>query len=191
MNSHGGFLRAEPRQGKNVLPDGLNWLCYFVGSSKSHRENSISCIFLESPLQEEMKNVVKCWKDFLWHLATLKTYCDNANYYFSLILFVIFQPKGQRPLLEFLSFIPVKNPVITKLTFYLHEKGHEVGFNQNHWPIVPENLMIDLNTQKSFDTPIEFKENIRISDCKDDADYDLIGCIRKDQNKIMEGTKGW
>ena len=29
-------------QGKNMLPDGLNWLCYFKGSSKSHRENSIS-----------------------------------------------------------------------------------------------------------------------------------------------------
>ena len=27
------------RQGKNKLPDGLNWLCYFAGSSKSHREN--------------------------------------------------------------------------------------------------------------------------------------------------------
>ena len=38
----------RPRQGKNVLPGGLNWLCYLAGSSKSHRENSISCIFLES-----------------------------------------------------------------------------------------------------------------------------------------------
>ena len=37
------------RQGKNVLPDGLNWLCYFVGSSKSHHENSMSFMFLESP----------------------------------------------------------------------------------------------------------------------------------------------
>ena len=26
------------RQGKIVLPDGLNWLCYFVGSSKSHHK---------------------------------------------------------------------------------------------------------------------------------------------------------
>ena len=104
---------------------------------------------------------------------------------------MIFQPKGQRPLFEFLTFMPVENPVITKLIFYLHEKGHEVGFNQNHWPIVPENLMIDLNTQKSFDTPIEIKEKIRIKDCKDDEDYDLIGCIHKDQNEIMEGKKGW
>jgi hypothetical protein len=28
---------GRPNQGKNVLPDGLNWLCYFAGSSKSHR----------------------------------------------------------------------------------------------------------------------------------------------------------
>ena len=45
------LFEGRPRQGKNVLPDGLNWLCYFAGSSKSHRENSISCIFLESPHQ--------------------------------------------------------------------------------------------------------------------------------------------
>ena len=28
-------------QCKNGLPEGLNWLCYFTGSSKSQRENSI------------------------------------------------------------------------------------------------------------------------------------------------------
>ena len=35
------LFEGRLRQGKNVLPDGLNWLCYFEGSSKSHRENSI------------------------------------------------------------------------------------------------------------------------------------------------------
>ena len=89
-----------------------------------------------------------------------------------------------------MSFKPVKNPVITKLIFYLHEKGHEIGFNQGQWPNTPETLLIDFNAQKSFDVPIEIKENIRIKDCKDDADYDWIGCIRRDQNNIMEGTKG-
>jgi hypothetical protein len=48
------------RQGKNLLPDGLNGLCYFAGNLKSHRENSISFIFLESSPQVDMKNVVKC-----------------------------------------------------------------------------------------------------------------------------------
>ena len=38
------LFEGRLRQGKNVLPDGLNWLCYFAGSSKSHRENSISFI---------------------------------------------------------------------------------------------------------------------------------------------------
>ena len=72
------FLRwlfeGRPRQGKNVLPYGLNWLCYFAGSSKSHRENSISFIFLESPHQVDVKNVVKGWKDFLSYFTTLETY---------------------------------------------------------------------------------------------------------------------
>ena len=105
-------------------------------------------------------------------------------------IFIFSQPKGQRPLFEYLSFIPVKNPAITRLIFYLHEKGHEVGFNQNQWPNEPEILQIDLNTQKSFDVPIDIKENIRIKDCKDDKNYDLIGCILKDQNKIINRKGG-
>ena len=62
------------RQGKNVLPDGLNWLCYFAGSSKSHHENSISSIFLESPHQVHMKNVVKSSKHFYGYFNTLETH---------------------------------------------------------------------------------------------------------------------
>ena len=69
------LFEGRLRQGKNVLPNGLNWQCYFAGSSKSHRENSISFIFLESPHQVDMKNVVKCWKDFLYYFPTLETYC--------------------------------------------------------------------------------------------------------------------
>ena len=49
------LFEGRLRQGKNVLPDWLNWLCYFAGSSKSHRKNSISFIFLESPHQAAMK----------------------------------------------------------------------------------------------------------------------------------------
>ena len=33
------LFEGRLRQGKNVLPDGLNWLCYFAGSSNSHHEN--------------------------------------------------------------------------------------------------------------------------------------------------------
>ena len=55
-----------------MLPDGLNWLCYFAGSSKSHHENSVSCIFLESPHQVDMKNVVKCYKYFFDYFNALK-----------------------------------------------------------------------------------------------------------------------
>ena len=93
--------------------------------------------------------------------------CDLYQIHISLFC----QPKGQRPLFEYLSFKPVKNPVIKKLIFYLHEKGHEVGFNQGQWPNKPETLLIDLNAQQSFDVPIEIKENIRIKDCKNDEEY--------------------
>ena len=68
------LFEGRLRQGKNVLPDGLNWLRYFPGSSKSHRENPISFKFHESPHQVDMKNVVKCWKDFLSYFTTLETY---------------------------------------------------------------------------------------------------------------------
>ena len=62
-----------------MLPDGLNWLFHFAGSSKSHRENSISGIFLESPHQFDMKNVVKCYKHFFCYFNTLKTHCETQR----------------------------------------------------------------------------------------------------------------
>ena len=78
------LFEGRPRQGKNILPDGLNWLCYLAGSSKSHCENSISCIILESPCQLDMKNVTKCWKDIFWHSTALET-LRELYYYIILI----------------------------------------------------------------------------------------------------------
>jgi hypothetical protein len=71
------------KQGINVLPDWLNWLCYFSGSSKSHRKSSISFIFLETPHQVDMKNVVKSSKYFFGYFNTIEThsvrsYCPNV-----------------------------------------------------------------------------------------------------------------
>ena len=68
------LFEGRLRQGKNVLPDGLNWLCYFAGSSKSHRENSISLIFLESPHRVDVKNVVKSSKHFFEYFNALETH---------------------------------------------------------------------------------------------------------------------
>ena len=61
-------------QGKNVLPDGLNWLCYFADSLKCHRENSISFIFLEYPHQVDTKNVVKSSEHFFQYFNTKCVY---------------------------------------------------------------------------------------------------------------------
>ena len=63
-----------------MLLDGLNWLCYFAGSSKSHRENSISFTFLESPHQVDMKNVVKSSKHFFGYFNTLETHTKCAQF---------------------------------------------------------------------------------------------------------------
>ena len=70
------LFEGRLRQGKNVLPDGLNWLCYLAGSSKSHRENSISFVFLESPDQVDMRNVVKSSTHFFGYCNTLETYSE-------------------------------------------------------------------------------------------------------------------
>ena len=73
------LFEGRLRQGKNVLPDGLNWLCYFAGSSKSHCDNSISFIFLESPYQVDMKNVVKSSKHFFGYFNTLETHSGLSS----------------------------------------------------------------------------------------------------------------
>ena len=72
------LFEGRLRQGKNVLPDGLNWLCYFAGSSKSHCENSSSFIFLESPHQVNMKNVVKCSIHSFGYFNTLETHSEKC-----------------------------------------------------------------------------------------------------------------
>ena len=75
-----GFLwwlfEGRLRQGKNVLPNGLNWLCYFAGNSKSHLENLISFIFLESPHQVDMKKIVKSPRQFFGYFNTLETHSE-------------------------------------------------------------------------------------------------------------------
>ena len=68
------LFEGRLRQGKNVLPGGLSWLCNFAGSSKSHRENSISFIFSESPHQVDMNNVVKSSNYFFGYFNTLETH---------------------------------------------------------------------------------------------------------------------
>ena len=74
------LFEGRLRQGKSVLPDGLNWLCYFASSSKSHRENSISFIFLKSPHQVDMKIVVKSSKHFFRYFITLETHSEASSY---------------------------------------------------------------------------------------------------------------
>ena len=74
------LFEGRLRQGKNVLPDGLNCLCYFAGSSKSNRENSISFIFLKSPHQVDMNNVVKSSKHFFGYFNTLETHSDKFDF---------------------------------------------------------------------------------------------------------------
>ena len=80
------LFEGRLRQCKDVLPDGLNWLCYFAVSSKSHRENSISFIFLEFPHQVDMKNDVKSSKHFFGYFNTLETHSDKLTCITNVIL---------------------------------------------------------------------------------------------------------
>ena len=57
-------------------PSGSTFLPCLGLPSKSHRENSISSIFLESPHQVDMKNVVKCYKHFFAYFNALKTHSE-------------------------------------------------------------------------------------------------------------------
>ena len=75
----GWLFEGRPRQGKNVLPDGLNWLCYFTGNSKSHHENTISFIILESPHQVNMKKIVKSYKHFFGYFNFLETHIEMSD----------------------------------------------------------------------------------------------------------------
>ena len=77
------LFEGRPREGKNLLPDGLIWLCYFAGNSKNHRENSISFIFLESPHQVDMNNVVKFSKHFFGYFDTLETHSEGSMNFFN------------------------------------------------------------------------------------------------------------
>ena len=60
-------------------PSGSRFLPCLGLPSKSHRENSIFSIFLESPHQVGMKNVVKCYKHFFGYFNALKTHGVNPR----------------------------------------------------------------------------------------------------------------
>ena len=74
------LFEGRLRQRKNVLPDGLNWLCYFANSPKSHCENYFFFIFLEYPYQVDMKNFVKSSKHFFGYFNTLETHSVHTFY---------------------------------------------------------------------------------------------------------------
>ena len=74
FNSHDGFLSYLQNSTANSAHLAAHFCACLSLPSKSHHQNSISSIFLESPDLVDMKNVVKCWKDFLSYFTTLETY---------------------------------------------------------------------------------------------------------------------
>ena len=82
LNSHDAFLSYLHNSTANSAHLAAHfWPCLSL-PSKSHPENSISSISLESPHHVDMKNVFKCWKDFLCYLTTLETYRDMSAFKF-------------------------------------------------------------------------------------------------------------
>ena len=76
------LFEGRLRQSKNVLSDGLNWLCYVAGSSKSHRENSIKYFHIFGiPSSSRLeKNIVKSSKHFFGYFNTLETQCVKTEW---------------------------------------------------------------------------------------------------------------
>jgi len=46
-------MRAELASAKNMLPNGLDWLCYLGGRSKNHHGNNFFCHFCENLIRYE------------------------------------------------------------------------------------------------------------------------------------------
>ena len=61
-------------------PSGSIFLPCLSLPSKSHRENPISFIFLESSHQVDMKNVIKSSKHFFGYFNTLETHSELTNH---------------------------------------------------------------------------------------------------------------
>ena len=75
-NSHGGFLRADQSRAKMCSQMGWIGCAILRVTQKSHRENSISFIFSESPHQVDMKHVFKSSKHFFGYFNALETLSD-------------------------------------------------------------------------------------------------------------------
>ena len=95
------LFEGRLRQGKNMLPDRLNRLCCFAGSSKSHHENSISFVFLESPSSSRHDIRCQIFQTLFWvfqysriTVNLKKVFIDKLVLFFSLVkidlVFVLF-----------------------------------------------------------------------------------------------------
>ena len=79
------LFELPAKQHSQFSPSGSIFLPCLGLPSKSHRGNSISSIFLESPHQVDMKNVFKSSKHFFGYFNTLETHIANIlpRYYFN------------------------------------------------------------------------------------------------------------
>ena len=76
------LFELPAKQHSQFSPSGSTFLPCLSLPSKSHRENSISSIFLEPPQQVDMKNVVRSSKHFFGYFNTLKnSQCLQFNFF--------------------------------------------------------------------------------------------------------------
>ena len=72
------LFELPAKQHSQFSPSGSTFLPCLGVPSKSHRQNSISSIFLESPHQVDMKILVKRYKHFFGYFIALKTHGELA-----------------------------------------------------------------------------------------------------------------
>ena len=88
LNPHDGFLSYLQNGTANSAHLASHFCPCLSLPSKSHRENSISCIFLESLHQVGMKNVVKFYKHFFGYFSVLKTHGETLQYFLKKATFI-------------------------------------------------------------------------------------------------------
>ena len=123
------LFELPAKQYSQFSPSGSTFLPCLGLPSKSHRVNSISSIFLESPHQVDMKNVVKCYKHFFGYFNALKTHFRIANSLKLLFAFYRYiSMKSKEPQLFFLiPVIFILQVLIVLLQTEVNTCMHRVG----------------------------------------------------------------
>ena len=79
--------------------------------------------------------------------------------------------------MDTISFAFQKDFQSRNLNFFIHEPGHEIGFNHNYFPLKP--IFVTVENDKIVDIRLDLKEIRYIKNCNSDKNYSLTDCIKR------------